>query len=129
LTGKIDTPHVLTPYFTVKDADTFMAFLSDVFGAVVVKETRYCDGKVRHTRMRIGDSLLMLNESSDTYPANVSQMHLHVEDVDRVYAAALNAGAASLMAPNLRPHGDRMAGMEDPCGNVWWIAQPDDWPA
>lgn len=32
------------------------------------------------------------------------------------------AGAVSLMAPKDRPHGDRMAGVRDPCGNIWWVA-------
>jgi PhnB protein len=104
--------HVVTPYFTVRDADAFIEFLSNVFGAVIVKESRYHDGKVQHVRMRIGDSLLMLNESSDAYPANVSQMHVYVENVDFTYTTALNAGASSLMEPNVRPHGDRMAGIK-----------------
>ena len=117
---------VVTPYFTVRDADAFIEFLSNVFGAMIVKESRYHDGKVQHVRMRIGNSLLMLNESSDKYPANVSQMHVYVENVDFTYTTALNAGASSLMEPNVRPHGDRMAGIKDPCGNIWWIAQPGD---
>lgn len=102
-----------------------MEFLSSVFGAVIVKVTRYDDGKIQHARMRIGDSLIMLNESSDSYPKNTSQMHIYVEDVDNIYINALNAGATSLMEPNIRPHGEKMAGITDPCGNIWWIAQPD----
>jgi len=64
----------------------------------------------------------MVNESTDTYRANTSQMHLYVEDADAAHGAALQVGATSLMQPNDRPHGDRMAGVEDPCGNVWWLA-------
>ncbi|MEH6631339.1 MAG: VOC family protein [Halopseudomonas aestusnigri] len=48
-------------------------------------------------------------------------MHLYVEDTDTTYEMALRSGGVSLMEPNDRPHGDRMAGIEDPCGNVWWI--------
>ena len=58
----------------------------------------------------------------DTYPANISQMHIYVDDADSTYQNALHLGASSLMEPNLRPHGDRMAGITDPCGNIWWIA-------
>ncbi|MBT4932761.1 MAG: VOC family protein [Rhodospirillaceae bacterium] len=114
--------HSITPYFTVRDADRLLEFLTTAFKATIIKETRYDNKKIQHARVRIGNSILMLNESTDTYPVNVSQMHLYVEDADETYTAALQCGATTLMEPNDRPHGDRMAGVEDPCGNIWWIA-------
>ncbi len=66
----------------------------------------------------------MLNEANENYSANVSQMHLFVLDVDATFAKALSAGATAIMEPNVRPHGDRMAGVKDPCENIWWIAAP-----
>ena len=66
----------------------------------------------------------MMNESTDDYPINVSQVHLYVEDTDSTFTKALQAGATTLMKPNTRPHGDRMAGVKDPSGNIWWIATP-----
>lgn len=121
-TSPLDDCRTITPYFTVKDADRLITFLTQAFGATLVRENRYENGRVQHARLRIGDSILMLNESSDDYPANVSQIHLYMDDAEAGYAAALRHGATSLMAPNNRPHGDRMAGITDPCGNVWWIA-------
>lgn len=112
----------ITPYFTVKGADRLMSFLVTAFGAAIVKESRYDDGSVQHARFLIGDSSIMLNECTDDYPANISQMHIYVENSDEAYETALRLGAASLMEPNDRPHGDRMAGIKDPCGNVWWLA-------
>ena len=64
----------------------------------------------------------MVNESSEDYPVNVSQMYLYVENADASFAKALATGATKLMEPNDRPHGDRLAGVRDPCGNIWWIA-------
>jgi len=116
--------HSLTPYFTVEDADRLIAFLTKVFGGNVVKEDRYDDGRVQHARVRIGDSLIMLNQAGADYPANASQMHLYVDDVESVYRNALVEGAVSLMEPNRRPHGDQMAGFRDPTNNTWWIASP-----
>jgi uncharacterized glyoxalase superfamily protein PhnB len=49
-------------------------------------------------------------------------LHLYVDDSDSTYQRALQAGAASLMEPADQVHGDRMAGVRDPFGNVWWIA-------
>ena len=114
--------HSITPYFTVNDAEKFIEFLIVVFDASVIKETRYENNRIQHARVRIGSSIIMLNEGSVTYPVITSQMHLFVSDTDTTYKAALKAGAVTLMEPNDRPHGDRMAGIKDPCGNIWWIA-------
>ena len=110
--------HSITPYFTVKDADKLVDFLITAFGASLIKENRNDDKRIEHARLLIGTSIIMLNESSDTYPVNTSQMHLFVEDTDTTYEMALRSGGVSLMEPNDRPHGDRMAGIEDPCGNI-----------
>lgn len=112
----------ITPYFTVNDADRLIKFLVAAFDASLIKESRNDDNRIQHARLRIGNSMIMLNESSDDYPANTSQMHLYVDDADGTYELALQLDAVSLMEPNDRPHGDRMAGVKDPCGNIWWIA-------
>ena len=99
-----------------------MDFLITAFDAAVVKESRHDDGRIQHMRLQIGNFMIMLNECTDDDPANKSQMHIYVKDADNVYQSARHLGAASLMKPNDRPHRDRMAGIEDPCGNVWWLA-------
>ncbi len=117
-----DGHQTITPYFTVVDADRLIEFLTAAFDARVIRENRYDDTRIQHARLRIGNAIIMLNESSDAYPANTSQMHLYVGDADAAYELALKSGAVSLMEPNDRPHGDRMAGIKDPCGNIWWLA-------
>ncbi len=117
-----DGYHSITPYFTVRDANKLIEFLVTAFEATIVIEKRYSNDTIQHARVRIGDSIVMLNETTEVYPANVSQMHLYVEDADITFSKALQAGATALMEPNNRPHGDRMAGVKDPCGNIWWIA-------
>jgi len=109
----------ITLYFTVDDSGRLIEFLTTAFDASLIRESRYENGRLQHARIQIGTSIIMLNEASETYPANISQMHLFVEDTDATYEAALKSGASSLMKPNDRPHGDRMAGITDPCGNIW----------
>lgn len=99
-----------------------MEFLIAAFGATLVNENRYRDRRVQHARLQIGESLIMLNDCTEEYPPNTSQMHIVVDDADQTYSQALQLGATSLMEPNDRPHGERMAGIKDPCGNIWWIA-------
>ena len=120
------SPHgfaALNPYFTVKDADAFIAFLSVVFDAEVIRNNRYEDGSVQHARLKINDSLIMLNQANDTYAPMQMQMHIYIEDVDSTFKTAISEGATSVMEPMPRPHGDKMAGFYDPMGNTWWIAE------
>ncbi len=107
-----DGYHSITPYFTVEDADRLISFLVCALDGQIVKEDRNDRDRVRHARVRIGDSIIMLNEAAPGYEANRSQIHLYVTDVETAFAAALREGATAVMEPNLRPHGDRMAGFE-----------------
>ncbi|MEM6588787.1 MAG: VOC family protein [Pseudomonadota bacterium] len=122
VTARSEDYGTVTPYFTVDDPDRLIAFAEQVFGAELIKINRHDDGRLQHARLKIGDAVIMMNQSSEDLPAAVSRMHILVRDADAVYAAALEEGATSCMEPNLRAHGDRMAGVIDPCGNVWWIA-------
>lgn len=122
VTAQSDDYGTVTPYFTVQDADLLIRFAQQVFQAELVKINRYENGSIQHARLRIGDTIIMLNQSTESFAATVSQMHILVQDADEVFTAALEAGAQACMDPNLRPHGDRMAGVIDPCGNIWWIA-------
>ncbi len=49
-------------------------------------------------------------------------IYLYVPDVDSLYRAALAAGGKSVREPADQFYGDRTAGVEDPCGNQWYIA-------
>jgi uncharacterized glyoxalase superfamily protein PhnB len=50
-------------------------------------------------------------------------VHLNGNNIEKTYNLSTKNGATSLMKPVLGPHGDRMAGFEDPCGNIWWIPE------
>lgn len=49
-------------------------------------------------------------------------LHLYVENVDRVYAQALQAGGRSQREPINEFYGDRVAAIKDDWDNQWWIA-------
>jgi len=66
----------VTPYFTVPDAEAFIHFAQTVFDAEIIKEDRHDSGVIQHARLCIGTSVLMLNQATETYSANASQMHV-----------------------------------------------------
>ena len=120
----IATYRTLTPYLVVPDADAEMHFLTTAFGATEVSCQRNGDGTVMHAELKIGDSLVMLGQSSSQWKALSAALYLWVPDVDAVYARALESGATSQSAPEDKPYGHRNAGVVDPNGITWWIASP-----
>jgi uncharacterized glyoxalase superfamily protein PhnB len=51
-----------------------------------------------------------------------AMIYLYVPDTDLVYRTAMSAGGKSLREPVNEFYGDRCAGVEDPCGNQWYMA-------
>ena len=71
----------ITPFFTVSDASAFMDFMSFVSSAEVTRQDFYYDGSIQHTRLKLSDSVIMLNEANSAYLAMKFQMHVYAWDV------------------------------------------------
>ena len=108
------------PYLIVQDALGLMDFLRTVFGATEQKKDLREDGMLQHGEARIGDSVLMMAESSADWPAQPAGIYIYHADADEGYRAALDAGATSVMEPADQSYG-RSCGVKDPHGNVWWV--------
>ena len=115
--------HTVTPYLVVSGISKVIDFLKQAFEAVVTEGpmTRP-DGTVMHAEVKIGDSMLMMGEPMGPWKAMPCVLYVYVSDVDAVYKKALQAGTKSLQEPANQFYGDRNAGVEDPGGNLWWIA-------
>jgi uncharacterized glyoxalase superfamily protein PhnB len=114
--------HTITPYLTAAGAQQLLDFLQQAFAAALVRRTLRPDGAIAHAEARIGDSIVMFCEASEQWPAAPASFYVYVEEVDRVYAQALAAGARSIMEPTDTSFGDRHGGVIDPLGNTWWMA-------
>jgi PhnB protein len=113
----------VTPYLIVPDADAVLAFIKQAFGATEQMVQRNNDGAVAHAEMKIGDSLIMVGQAGGPWRPRSAALYLWMADVDAVYRRALDAGATSESAPEDKPYGQRMAGV-DLGGVTWWIAAP-----
>src|SRR5688500_858652 len=92
-----DGHHTVTPYLIVEDVPGLIGFLTAAFGAEpTVPPMRGPDGTIAHAEVRVGDSRVMMGQSCPQQPARPAMLHLYVEEVDRVYRAALAAGATSV---------------------------------
>ena len=112
----------VTPYLMVLDAAKFIAFMSTVFGARTTEQLLRPDGKIGHTELRVGDSLIMLSEASESHPATPVMLHVYVEDVDAAFERAVRAGGTVVSKPTNQFYGDRSGGVKEQSGNTIWIA-------
>ena len=117
-----DGYRTVTPYLVVRDVPRLIEFLQQAFGATELMRHLRPDGSVMHAEVQIGDSRVMIGEAPPSSPPLPGCIHLYVVDTDALYHLALQAGATSLREPTNQFYGDRMAGVQDPVGNQWWIA-------
>ncbi len=122
--------HTLTPHITVRNAARAIEFYKQAFGAGVRGVINGPGGNIMHAELKIGDSILMLN---DEYPdmkvlsplglgGSATTLHLYVEDVDAAFSRAVAAGAKLTMPVSDAFWGDRYGQLEDPFGHKWSLA-------
>ncbi len=109
------------PYLVVERVAPLIAFLQSVFDGEVIERMEAADGRIMHAEVRIGDSVVMMAEAKEGYPARPGTLYVYVPDVDAAYRRALHAGASSLLEPADQFYGDRNAGVVDAEGTQWWI--------
>ena len=114
--------HSVTPYLIVSGAAGLVDFLKQAFGAEETERLAAPDGTVMHAEVRIGDSIIMIGEAHGDFGAMPSAVHLYVEDSDAMYQRALQAGATSVEEPRDQFWGDRLGGVRDAFGNLWWVS-------
>lgn len=123
----------LTPYLTVREARTSMAFYQAAFG-FAVRDSVEDDGAVMHVEMTYHDQLIVMFAPEGAFGSTArtpksaqtvapQSFYLYVDDVDAVYARALAAGAKSLSEPQDQFWGDRFAQVEDLDGYRWALAR------
>mgnify|MGYP001796394727 CR=1 FL=1 len=107
------------PYLIVKDAAGFMRFMENVFDAKEKFKMMRDENLIAHAEMTIGESVIMLADTTDAFKVRHASMFIYVEDADETYHKALSEGATSLMVPSDQEYG-RTCGITDPFGNIWW---------
>ena len=125
---KPDGYHTATPYLTVHDAAGAIEFYKNAFGAQEKYRMPGPGGKIMHAELIIGDSTIMLADESAEMKGplklggSATSILLYVEDVDKVFHRAVQAGAKEIGPLKDMFYGDRCGGLVDPFGHKWAIA-------
>jgi PhnB protein len=133
-TSPLPTPPPVTPYLTVADGRSALAFYEKAFGAKVVHRQETPDGsKIVHASLLINGGLVMLSDDFPEMRGGVKSsptalggspvtIHLDLPDVDSTWAAAVAAGATVTMPLGDQFWGDRYGQLVDPAGHRWSLA-------
>ena len=122
--------HSVTPCLIVRGGADAIEFYKKAFGAVELFRFSTPDGKIGHAEIKIGDSPIMLGDeypemgykSPQTIGGSPVSLMIYVEDVDTVFARAVEVGADIRDALQDKFYGDRSGTVIDPFGHVWHLA-------
>ena len=123
--------NTLTPYINVKGALDAIEFYKQAFDAKEIGRISMPDGSIAHAEIQIGDSKIMLaeenaqwgNVSPQTLGGSPVSLCIYVDDVDKVFKKALQAGAKITGDMDVKDqfYGDRTGSLTDPFGHKWSV--------
>jgi len=127
-----DGHHTVTPVLTLDNAAQAIDWYKKALGAEEVSRASGPDGKIMHAELKIGDSLIMVNDAMmggkgpKGYGGSPASLWVYVPDCDAVFNRAVAAGARPSPGPmgQLQDQfwGDRTGTLTDPFGYQWTIA-------
>lgn len=118
------------PYLSVEGAGAAMDFYKRAFGATEFARMAAEDGRrIIHGHMIINEGSLMISDTFPEHghawePSSSFTMQLVVDDIDRWFKRAVDAGCTVGMPVQVMFWGDRYGTLKDPFGVNWAINEP-----
>lgn len=117
-------------HMTVHDAKAAIEFYAKAFGAVELFRLVEPAGRVGHAEIRIGDTVLMMNDEYPDFGAmspgaiggSPVAFHIVVPDADAAVEHAVAAGATLVRPVQDQFYGDRSGMVACPFGYRWFLA-------
>ena len=122
----------VTPFLTIREGrgQDALSFYEKAFEAQVVERNMAKDGRrLMQASIKLNGGWVMLSDEFPEFghaaapPASV-MLHLQVDDADRWFARAVEAGSHVAMPISDQFWGDRYGQVVDPFGHSWSIASP-----
>jgi uncharacterized glyoxalase superfamily protein PhnB len=120
---KPDGYNAVSPYFVVDGAQEFVDLMVAIFDARVLRRYERPDGKIMHIELQIDDSVIMIADSTEQFPANKLLVHVYLPDVDKTFDKAVELGCEPIDKPRVRADDpDKRGAFKDIAGNLWSVA-------
>ena len=129
----------ITPHLIVKNTQAAVEFYQRAFGARVLYLAPLPNGENLHAHLRIAETVVMLTEEDSdpnkqrerspgglaapqTLGGTTTILELYVDDADKSYQRALDAGATPVVPLADTFWGDRYGWILDPFGYLWALS-------
>lgn len=122
----------ITPHITVRDVKKSVRFYEKAFAFKVKFTLPGRNGKIMHAEMEHEGCTLMIGPESEERgmlsPMTAGivspvSIYIYVNDLDAQHAAAVAAGAKTLLEPSDQFFGAKTSMVMDPDGHSWMLAQ------
>src|SRR2546421_13091889 len=107
----------VSPYVIAAGAQAVIDFLKKAFGARELRRYDMPDGSIMPAEVRIGDTVVMIGDAGEHWPAVPAHLHVYVDSVDETYRRAVDARGGlghpppqKVEGPARRCRGDGTAG-------------------
>jgi PhnB protein len=122
--------HTVTPSLVVRNAAQAIEFYKKALGAKELMRMATPNGKIGHAELKIGNSIIFLTDESpemgtkspQTLGGTAASLYLYVEDVDKAFQRAIDAGGKTSMPVADMFWGDRFGSFADPYGHTWGLS-------
>ena len=122
--------HSATPSLIVNNSKEAIEFYKKAFDAQEIYQFPAPDGKIMHAMIQSGEAVIMMSDeftmmgcsSPTTIGGTPVTLYLYVEDADKIFKQAVEAGAKVTMPIMDAFWGDRIGSVVDPYGHSWSIA-------
>lgn len=116
-------------YLRVHDTSAAIEFYARAFGATELFKLVEPGGRVGHAEIKLGPATLMISDEFPEFgirgPRSIGgtsvSLHIHVSDVDKLFAQVVAAGAAVVRPLQDQFYGERSGTVRDPFGHEWLL--------
>lgn len=120
---KPDNYNSLSPYLIIDNAQKLVDLLTVIFDAKLLRRFDHDNGKIAHIELLLDDSIIMISDSTENYPANTTMLHIYVPDVLKTFEKAIANGCTVIEAPVNKPGDpDTRGSFYDFAGNYWAVS-------
>ena len=92
----------LSPYLVVDGAQKMVDLLKTIFEATELRRFDNENGTITHIELKLDDSIIMIADSTENYPANNTMLHFYVPDVFKTFELAVINGCEVIETPLIK---------------------------
>jgi PhnB protein len=107
----------------VDEAQKLVDLLKIIFKATELRRFDHENGTIAHIELMLDDTILMISNSTASYPANTTMLHIYVPDVFKTFNLAVENGCIIIEPPiNKQGDPDTRGAFMDFAGNYWAVS-------